>query len=112
MSDGEVSFRPMSLRPGGAAGLNPFSSFGKGAGIGLVRKVWPGISAQGCVPPPYQCLWVWPDFGLPSLYSCLLRGLQVTESSQFREERKKKPPGEIIQYTREFLMKFSEVLQL
>lgn len=49
MADGEVSFRPINLRPGGAAGLNPFSTFGKGAGIGLVRKVWPGIFAHGCV---------------------------------------------------------------
>eukprot|EP00884_Botryococcus_braunii_P007223 jgi/Botrbrau1/16501/Bobra.0142s0095.1 len=70
MSEGEVSLRPMGLRPGGGTGGNPFSMFGKGAGVGLVRK--------------------------------------TVESSQFREERKKKPPGEIITYTREFLMKYSE----
>ena len=35
----DVSLRPLSLRPGGAAGANPFASFGKGAGLGLKNRV-------------------------------------------------------------------------
>lgn len=34
----EVSLRPLSLRPGGAA-RNPFASFGKGAGAAFRDKV-------------------------------------------------------------------------
>jgi hypothetical protein len=39
MADGEVSLRPMALRPGGITSGNPFMTFGKGAGVGLVKKV-------------------------------------------------------------------------
>jgi hypothetical protein len=46
MADGEVSLRPMALRPGGITSGNPFMTFGKGAGVGLVKKVR-GVAAFG-----------------------------------------------------------------
>jgi hypothetical protein len=36
-ADGEISLRPLSLRPG--AGVNPFAGFAMGAGLGLKNKV-------------------------------------------------------------------------
>jgi hypothetical protein len=35
----EVSLRPMSLRPGGGVGTNPFAKFGKGAAPTKAAKV-------------------------------------------------------------------------
>jgi hypothetical protein len=37
MEKGEVSLRPMSLRPGGGI-KNPFERFGKGAGYAVKQK--------------------------------------------------------------------------
>jgi hypothetical protein len=39
-----ISLRPLSLRPGGVNGSNPFAGFSKGAGVGLKNKVrWTGV---------------------------------------------------------------------
>lgn len=39
-----ISLRPLSLRPGGGAGSNPFQSFKQGAGVG----VWGGSKVRRC----------------------------------------------------------------
>ncbi|GAB4821712.1 hypothetical protein N2152v2_008758 [Parachlorella kessleri] len=62
----DVSLRPLSLRPGGAAGANPFASFGKGAGLGLKNRTYTA------------------------------------------KDEKKKPAGEVLRYSRDYLMKFAE----
>lgn len=50
MADGELSLKPLTLRPGGGA-KNPFASFGKGAGIWDEQKGEP----QGCSHAVYAC---------------------------------------------------------
>lgn len=55
MADGELSLKPLTLRPGGAA-KNPFASFGKGAGFGMNKKVSHTCKRAVCAPSDLQCL--------------------------------------------------------
>ena len=45
----------------------------------------------------------------PGSFALLCASLQVMAAAPEYTERKKKPPGEIIRYSRDFLMKFVQV---
>ena len=111
MEDG-LSLRPLTLRPGGAGpGKNPFASFGRGAGASLAKKVSKLRDFDEALHPLQS---------RPSIASLVFfqvcshyhhrRGVQIQDVGPAKVERRK-PPGEIIRYEMEFLMKFSEVSQ-
>ena len=107
MEDG-LSLRPLTLKPGGAGpGKNPFASFGRGAGASLAKKVRPLHNFQAC--------WAVPED--PSMKAMLhistsahchhRPAVQPQDVGPAKVERKK-PPGEIIRYEMDFLLKFQE----
>ena len=107
MEDG-LSLRPLTLRPGAAGpGKNPFASFGRGAGASLAKKVRLLHDAQAC----------WAVSEDPSMKAMLhistsahchhRPAVQPQDVGPAKVERKK-PPGEIIRYEMEFLLKFQE----
>ena len=54
-----ISLRPLSLRPGGVNGSNPFAGFSKGAGVGLKNKVrgvgaCPGRAGMAAIPSDHE----------------------------------------------------------
>jgi hypothetical protein len=51
---GEISLRPLALRPGGGGKVNPFAGFAKGAGASVRSKVRPA-SARGKAVQECNC---------------------------------------------------------
>ena len=129
----EVSLRPLSLRPGGPA-KNPFASFGKGAGAAFRDKVgkryvfsslavigWSSVQVrmnlridvtQLCKASSVQvCLSLLTPAAPPNLQLRWWLVIVQPKEDIFAPpvEEKKKPRGEVIKYTAEFLHSLSEV---